>query len=139
MKKSSNQDCFSQLCMYIILCVCTCVYTCICGCVYVCVFMCVVCVCVFVCIYVCVCVCVCLCVCEYVCACVTMCVSKYNLRACIYVCDWILENRPNCHNRPIPFIGPANCYTHTLPIHESQCHYQASLTGLLSQNKFSQP
>ena len=22
------------------------------------------------------------------------------------ICDWILENRPNCHNRPIPFYWP---------------------------------
>ena len=46
-----------------------------------------------------------------------------------YKCDWILENQPNCHTRPIPFYWPSywlNLYTtHT------QCHYQPWLTGLL--------
>ena len=44
-------------------------------------------------------VCVCVCVCACVCVCVRACV-----RAC--VCDWILENRPNCHTRPSPFYWP---------------------------------
>ena len=35
------------------------------------------------------------------------------------ICDWLLENRPNCHTWPIPFIGPANGYTHTLHIHSA--------------------
>ena len=35
----------------------------------------------------------------------------------LFICDWILENRSNCHTGPIPFIGPANGYTHTLHIH----------------------
>ena len=38
-------------------------------------------------------------------------------------CDWILENRPNCHTRFIAFIGTANGYTHTLHIH-------SAITGL---------
>ena len=25
----------------------------------------------------------------------------------LYICDWILENRPNCHTRPIPFYWPS--------------------------------
>ena len=25
----------------------------------------------------------------------------------IYICDWILETRPNCHTRPIPFYWPS--------------------------------
>ena len=29
-----------------------------------------------------------------------ICVCVY---ACMHVCDWILENRPDCHTRPIPF------------------------------------
>ena len=35
------------------------------------------------------------------------------------MCDWILENWPKCHTRPTPFIGAANGYIHTLPIHSS--------------------
>ena len=35
------------------------------------------------------------------------------------MCDWILENPPNCHTRPFRFIGLANSYTHTLPIHST--------------------
>ena len=38
-----------------------------------------------------------------------------------FICDWILEKRPNCHTRPIPinFIVPANDYTSTLHIHSA--------------------
>ena len=27
--------------------------------------------------------------------------------AIIAICDWILENRPNCHTGPIPFYWPS--------------------------------
>ena len=88
------------------------------------------------CIYMCVCV---MCTCVY---CMYMCVFLYQ--CCIFIslifspdldagiqfvvkvttcsfiiCDWLLENRPNCHTGPIPFIGPANGYTHTLHIHSA--------------------
>ena len=36
-----------------------------------------------------------------------------------FICDWILENWPNCHTRPIPFNCPANGYTCTLHIHSA--------------------
>ena len=29
------------------------------------------------------------------------------------------KNQQNCDRRSIPFIGPANSYTHTLPIHSA--------------------
>ena len=54
----------------------------------------------------------------------THCIANYIPQVQSYlsnkqtICDWILENQPNCHIRPIfHFIGPANSYTHTLPIH----------------------
>ena len=40
----------------------------------------------------------------------------------MYICDWILENRPNCHTGPIPFYWPMQLmatlihYTFTLPL-----------------------
>ena len=37
----------------------------------------------------------------------------------LYICDWILENQPNCHTRPIPFFGQINGYTRTLHIHSA--------------------
>ena len=33
-----------------------------------------------------------------------------------FICDWILENQLKCQ---FHFIGPANSYTHTLPIHSA--------------------
>ena len=36
---------------------------------------------------------------------------KKQIRVAIFViiiiCDWILENRPNCHTWPIPFYRPS--------------------------------
>ena len=45
------------------------------------------------------------------------------------ICDWILENRPNCHTGPIPFYWPSE-WLHSNTTH-SHCHYQAWLTDLL--------
>ena len=32
---------------------------------------------------------------------------KYFCRILFKIYDWILENRPNCHTRPIPFYWPS--------------------------------
>ena len=37
----------------------------------------------------------------------------------IKIYDWIFENWPNSHTRPIHFIGPANGYSCTLHIHRA--------------------
>ena len=53
------------------------------------------------------------------------------------ICDWILENQPNCHTRSIPFYWPSyrlHLYT-TLTLYP----YRAWLTGLLFQSEFCQP
>ena len=57
----------------------------------------------------------------YMCVCVCACV-----RACVRVCvcDWILENRPNCHTGQIPLYFPSYWqlmatllhYTYTVPL-----------------------
>ena len=43
-------------------------------------------------------------------------IIHYVIAHYIFICDWILENWPNCHIRPI---GPANGYTCTLHINSA--------------------
>ena len=56
----------------------------------------------------------------------------------LIVTAWILENRPNCHTRPIPFYWPSyNGFTCTL--HTHRLDWQAWLTNLLFQSEFCRP
>ena len=34
--------------------------------------------------------------------------KRKQLKVCMYtICDWILENQPNSHTKPIPFYWPS--------------------------------
>ena len=39
---------------------------------------------------------------------VAWCMPDFEIESdCIQICDWILENQPKCHTRPIPFYWPS--------------------------------